>query len=331
MTVQLTIIGLGQIGASIGLALENQPDKVTRTGSDFNTKVMQQAKKMGAVDKTTLNLNSAVRNADLVILALPLDQVREMVEVIGPALKKGAVLIDTAPIKAAVVNWAGQNLPEGCSYIGLTPVLNPRYLHSEAYGIAAAKADLFHDGLFAIITPPRSNEQVVKLAVDLIHLLGANPLFVDAYEIDGLMATTHILPQLMSAALLNAALDKPGWNEARKVAGRAFAEVTGPAAHLDEVEALVAAAINNRENVIRKLDDIIAALQAFRHDISQEDTEALTAGLKNAKAGVSQWWQERGAGNWMAVESPKAEALPSSSDVIKNLFGFGSRRKKKKD
>jgi prephenate dehydrogenase len=331
MTVQLTIIGLGQIGASIGLALENQPDKITRTGSDFNTKVMQQAQKMGAVDKTTLNLNSAVRNADLVILALPLDQVREMVEVIGPALKKGAVLIDTAPIKAAVVNWAGQILPEGCSYVGLTPVLNPRYLHSEAYGIAAAKADLFHDGLFAIVTPPRTNEQVVKLAVDLIHLLGADPLFVDPYEIDGLMATTHILPQLMSAALLNATLDKPGWNEARKVAGRAFAEVSGPAAHLDEAEALVAAAIFNRENVVRKLDDIIAVLQAFRQDISQEDTEALAARLKNAKTGVSRWWQERGAANWLAVESPKAEALPSSSDAIKNLFGFGPRRKKEKN
>jgi prephenate dehydrogenase len=283
------------------------------------------------VDKLTSNLNNAVKNADLVILALPLDQVQVMVEAIGPALKRGAVLVDTAPIKVTVLRWMGEMLPEGCSYIGLTPVLNPRYLHDEAYGIAAAKADLFQDGLFGIITPPHTNEQVVKLAVNLIHLLGAKPLFVDVYEIDGLMATTHILPQLMSAALLNATLGKPGWNEARKVAGRAFAEVTGPAAHLDEAEALVAASINNRENVVRKLDDIITALQTLRDAISQEDTETLTAGLKNAKDGVNQWWQERGAGNWLSIESPQAEALPSSSDFMKNLISLGSMRKKKKE
>jgi prephenate dehydrogenase len=47
MTVQLTIIGLGQIGASIGLALADHTDKITRTGSDFNRRVMQQAKKLG--------------------------------------------------------------------------------------------------------------------------------------------------------------------------------------------------------------------------------------------------------------------------------------------
>jgi prephenate dehydrogenase len=319
MTVQLTIIGLGQIGASIGLALEEHGDKLTRIGSDIDGKVMNQAQKLGAVDKTTLNLNAAVREADIIILA------------VASVLKEGVVLMDTAPVKVATAEWAGEVLPENCSYVGFTPILNPRYLHDEGFGINAAKADLFQDGMFGITTPPNTNAQALTLATNLAQLMGADPLFVDLYEIDGLMAATHLLPQLMSAAMLNATLGQPGWQEARKVTGRAFAEVSGPAAHLDDVEALVAAAELNRENVVRKLDDAIAALQRLRHDIAEADSEAVSSRLKHAKAGVHQWWKERGGGNWLAEELPKAEKLPTSSDVMAGIFGFGLLRKKKKN
>jgi len=331
MTIQLTIIGLGQIGASIGLALANHTDKITRMGTDIDGKVMREAQKLGAVDKTTSNLNAAVKNANVVILALPLDQVGEIMEVIAPNLKEDTVLLDTAPVKVNVVKWAEEYLQEGCWYVGLTPVLNPQYLHNEGYGIAAAKADLFQDGMFGVVTPLQTNTQAVKLATDLIHLLGASPLFVDIYENDGLMVVTHLLPQLVSIALLNATLDQPGWTEARKVAGRAFAEATGPAAHLDDAEALESAIINNKDNVVRKLDDVIAVLQDLRLEITEDDTKALATRIKNAKTGVNKWWQERGRGNWASEELPQSETPPAHMNILGNLFGFGFKRKKKKD
>jgi len=329
MTVQLTIIGLGQIGASIGLALGKHGDKLIRIGSDIDPKVMKQALKLGAVDKTSPNLHAAIRAADIIILALPLDQVQEMMNAVAPELKEGAVLMDTAPIKVATAEWAVAILPENRSYVGFTPILNQRYLHTEGYGIAAAKSDLFQNGMFGITTPPKTSPEAINLATNLAKLMDAEPLFVDLHEIDGLMAATHLLPQLMSAALLNATLDQPGWREARKVAGRAFAEVSGPAAHLDDVEALVAAANLNRANTVRKLDDAIAALQSLRREIAQDDSDALSTRLKHAKAGVHQWWQERGAGNWLADELPKAENIPTKSDVLGNIFGFGLWKKKK--
>jgi prephenate dehydrogenase len=331
MTIQLTIIGLGQIGASIGLALENHNDKITRMGSDIDGKVMREALKLGAVDKTTGNLNTAVKNANVVILALPLDQVGEIMEAIGPTLNADTVLLDTAPVKVKVAKWAEEFLPENCWYVGLTPVLNPLYIHNEGYGIAAAKADLFQDGMFGVVTPLQTNTQAVKLATDLIQLLGASPLFVDIYENDGLMAVTHLLPQLVSVALLNATLDQPGWTEARKVAGRAFAEATGPAAHLDDAEALEAAINNNKDNIVRKLDDVISTLQDLRLEITGDDTQALTTRIKNAKKGVNQWWQERGRGNWASEGLPQSETPPAHLDILGNLFGFDLRKKKKKD
>jgi len=331
MSIQLTIIGLGQIGTSIGLALAEHKDKITRVGSDIDGKVMRQAQKLGAVDKTAANLSAALKNADIIILALPQDQIQEVIKAIAPALKGGAILMDTAPSKAVVAKWATELLPDGCSYVGLTPVLNPQYLHSEAFGISAAKPDLFHDGLFCIVTPHPANTKAINLATDLIQLMGSEPLFVDLYEIDGLMAATHLMPQLVSIALLNATLDQPGWKEARKIAGRAFAEVSGPAAHLDDVEALVDSTDLNKENIIRKLDDIIAALQGLRGDIVQGDSKRLGTRLKHAKAGVNQWWQERGGGNWLKEELPRSETLPTRSNVMGNLFGFGLGNKKKKN
>jgi len=330
MTIQVTIIGLGQIGASIGLALKDHRDQLTRVGSDIDGQVMRQAQELGAVDKITPRLNPAVQGADILILALPLDQIPAVMRAVGSELKEGALLMDTAPIKVATTEWARDILPNSCSYVGFTPILSPRYLHHDGFGIAAARADLFQNGMFAITTPPKTSPHALNLATNLAKLMGAAPLFVDLYELDGLMAATHLLPQLMSAALLNATLDYPGWGEARKVTGRAYAEVSGPAAHLDDVEALVAAVKFNRENIVRKLDDAIAALQEMRHDIAQENPEALISRLKHAKAGVHQWWQERGGGNWLAVELPKNANMPTSSDFMANMLGFGFWRKKKK-
>ena len=331
MTIQLTLIGLGQIGSSIGLALADHADKFTLTGTDIDGKVMQESHKKGAVSKTTSNINQAVKNADVVILSLPLDQILEMVDMIAPTIKAGAILLETAPIKGDVVKRIKDCLPESCSYVGLTPVLNHIYIHNEGYGIATAQADLFHDGMFGIITPPQSNTQAVNFATDFVKLLGANPLFIDLQENDGLMAATHLLPQLLSIAMLNSTVDHPGWGEARKVAGRAFAEVTGPAAHLDEAEALKSAVFFSQENIVRKIDDIIGNLKEIRHEITNNEDEALTSRIAQAKSGVNKWWVERGRGSWTAVDNPETVTPHYHSDLIGNLFGFGLGRRKKKD
>jgi prephenate dehydrogenase len=329
MSVQITIIGLGKIGASIGLALADHSDAIVRVGHDWDLNAARQAQKIGAVDKITPNLKTAVKDADLVLLSLPADQIYEMMEAASRWLKESAVVMDTAPIKKQVADWAQELLPEGRSYVGLTPVLNPKYLHSRERGSAAAKADLFQDGIFAIVTAPGADADAVKLAADLIHLVGAEPMFADLSEVDGLMTSTHIVPQLISAALLNATLERPGWRDARKFTGAAYAEVTAPAEYLDRAEALSAASFHSRENVIRIIDDMIASLRALRNGISSDDSEAFTARLQHAHKGRQQWWQERQKADWDSATKPKME-LPTASSLFGNLFGFGQKRERTK-
>lgn len=330
MAVQVTIVGLGQIGASIGLALKEQKELMRRVGNDKEYSIARQAEKLGAVDRVDVNLPNAVRDADLVILAVPLDQIRETLELIAPELHEGCVVMDTAPVKEVTAAWAGELIPVGRHYVGLTPVINAAYLHEVDSGIEAARPDLFNGGLIAIVAPPGADSGAIKMAADLTRLLGAAPLFADPAELDGLMAATYLLPQLLAAGMLNATVDQPGWREGRKVAGRAYAEVSAPISLFSDVEGLTATALLNRENALRVLDSTIAALSAIRNDIEASDGDALSERLTRARRGRDTWWQGRVKREWANDGSPELD-IPQNPGVFGRLLGLGKRPNRKDD
>jgi prephenate dehydrogenase len=298
-----------------------------RVGHDREPAIAKQALKLGAVDRVEYNLPRAVEKADVVLLSMPLDQMRETLEIIAPDLKEGSVVLDTAPVKESVVASAGKLIPDNRHYVGLVPVINPKYLHETTAGLEAAHADLFQDGLLAIVAPPGAASEAVKLAADLAILVGATPMFFDQVELDSLMAATHLLPLLVSAVVLDSTVDQPGWIEARKVAGRAFAEVTGPFQHIRSPEGLASAVIDDRANILRVLDGVIARLQDVRDEIDREDKAALVAVIQQARAGRELWWMQRSQANWAAEELRPATEIPSSSAIFGRLIGFGRKRK----
>ncbi|HRJ75346.1 MAG TPA: prephenate dehydrogenase/arogenate dehydrogenase family protein, partial [Anaerolineales bacterium] len=222
MPVQITIIGLGQTGASIGLALAAHKDLISVTGHDKDYSAETRAKKIGAVDTTNHNLPSSVEQADLIILAIPIHQIRETFEFIKQDIKKDAVLIELSPVKAEVAKWAKEILPSHCHYIGLVPSIGPSYLDKIETPQAAPQPDLFSRSIFLLSASAGTPGEAVKLATDFVGLLGAKTLLTDAVESDGLISSSYLLPQIISASLLNATIGQPGWQEAQKVASRAY-------------------------------------------------------------------------------------------------------------
>lgn len=330
MAIKLTIVGLGQIGASIGLALGEREEMFERTGHDLSLSVARRAQKMGAVDHVALNLPASVREADIVLLSLPIDQIKDTLKAICQDLKEDVVVMDTGPVKEVITAWARQFLPEKRHYVGLTPVLNPAYLHGVDSGLDAARPDLFQRGMMAIVSPPHVPSEAIRLAADLTRLLGAVPFFADPLEIDSLMAATHTLPHLIAAALVNSTVDQPGWREARKVAGRLYAEVSSPISIFSEPKTLSQAALLNHANVVRVVDGMIATLQSLRNDIEKQDVEALESRLERARLGREQWWKQRQAADWAGEEMMDGMAeAPTGSEVFGRLLGLGGRRKKK--
>jgi prephenate dehydrogenase len=267
----------------------------------------------------------------MVILAVPLDEMRSTLEAIAQDLKENAVVMDTGPVKVAMVSWASELLPDKRYYIGLTPVISPAYLRQIESGLEAARPDLFQRGMFAIVSPPNTSAEALQLAADLAKLLGADLLFADPVELDSLMAATHILPQLVAAALLNATVDQPGWREARKIAGQSYADATAPGAHFASAKSLGSAALLNRENVLRVLDGAIVALQALRDDIEKNDAASLETRLENAQMSQARWLKERLAANWASEGLPEGAAKSTENySILSRLFGGGLNRKDRK-
>ena len=322
MSVQITIVGLGQIGSSIGLALKAHGVNVQRVGHDKDPQAAKESQKAGAVEDVKYNLPAAIREAKIVILALPLAEMRETLEIIAPDLQEGTLILDTAPAKATVAAWAKELLPQGRFYIGLTPAINPEYLHGTEFGVKAARADLFEHGLMVVNAPLGTPGNVFNLAMEFVHLLGAMPLLMDTTEADGIFAAMHVLPQLAAAALLDATVDKPGWQEARKLAGRPYASVTAGSAYHDDVLSLRDAVLENRENVVRLLNVYLASLIELRDEIEGNDREALERRLEAAASGRIRWLNERSIADWLQHERPNID-IPSFGERANQAF-FGT-------
>jgi prephenate dehydrogenase len=329
MTVQITILGLGQIGTSIGLALANKKDAILRVGNDREPSIARRSQKLGAVDQVQFNLPSAVSKADAVILCLPVDEIKSTLEVIVKDLKEGCVLIDTSPVKVGVAAWANQMLPKERHFVTMTPSLNPAYLEENAVGIAAAHADLFQNSLMAITSLPDTQADALKLATDLATLLGATPFFTDPYESDGLMAAVQMLPHLLAAALVEATTSQPGWGEARKMAGQAYARVSYPLLDPLETEFFGQAALLNKANTVRVLDNAIAALQSLRKAVADENEEELSRRIRSAIEARTIWQMQRQKGDWGAAVT-SSEPLPTSADILGRLVGWRGKPKNKK-
>jgi len=329
MSVQITIIGLGQVGTSIGLALAEQKS-IKRVGHDKNFEAARAAHKAGAVDETKINLPASVIDANIVLLCLPLSEIRETLKYISDDLQEGTVILDTAPAKAKVAEWVNEFIPQGRYYVGLAPAAGANYLHGIDLGVEAARVDLFNNGLFLVNAPSGTPEEAVKLATDLIELLGAQALFTDPMEADGLLASTHILPQLAAAALLDATVDQPGWVEARKIAARPYATATAALAYHDEAQSLGDAALANRENILRVLDAYMSSLQKLRDEIDHGDARSVAEFLDDAVKARDRWLHERTKADWQNPGTPTDST--SFGDRLNHMFfgKFMDRNKKRK-
>ncbi|MBT7781326.1 MAG: prephenate dehydrogenase [Anaerolineae bacterium] len=323
MSIQITIIGLGQIGASIGLALAEHK-KIVRIGHDKNMTSAKIAQRMGAVDKVKRNLPNSVRDADIIILSLPFSEIRETLGYIKEDLKEGAVILDTAPSKAATSEWMQELLPAGHSYIGLAPVINPFYLDEKEFGVNAARADLFNKAVTMIAASPTASGKAMQLASDLVKLFGSTPLFADIAEVDGVMASSYLLPQLVAAALLNTTVDAPGWGEARKFAGKAYANTTEASPQEEGTASLSAAALSNEANITRALDWMIASLQDIQKNIAEGDEDGLNELLSRAEDGHENWLIERRAAEWI-LRGEKADSVKLGG-IAERFFGFKERK-----
>ncbi|MEA3459776.1 MAG: prephenate dehydrogenase, partial [Chloroflexota bacterium] len=261
-------------------------------------------------DKTHWNLISACEGADLIILAIPVMAIKETLKAIASYLKPGCLVMDTASIKGPVMKWAEEFLPESVSFVGGDPIVG---VESEATGLEAAAPDLFQGALYCLTPSPNADPDAVKLATDLVYLLGAQPYFLGAVEHDGLMAGIAHLPFILSAALLRATARAASWREMRKLAGSAFAAGTHFAS--GDPDTYRDACLLNEENIVHWIDAYRDELGKLRGIIASKDADKLGEVFEVTLVARQKWLRER---HWEEAEAPSV----SRSSFMDRLFGL---------
>jgi prephenate dehydrogenase len=318
---RITIVGLGLIGGSIGLALRQTGNDYEVVGHDREHAVASKARKLGVVSKAEWNLISACEEADLIVIATPVMAIKETLTAIASYLKPGCLITDTASIKGPVMAWAKEILPDTVNFVGGDPIISREASTggSPPTGIEGARADLFHGGLYCLTPSPEAAPQAVQLATDLVQLLGARPFFLDAAEHDGLVAGVDHLPFVLSAALLETTTQNPAWREMRKLAGDAFQSAT----HFSSSDAATYrdACLTNGENIVRWIDACLARLEELREVIAAQETEKLERTFEEAVSVRDRWLREKAEGRWELTE--ETPALPPQQGFLRRLIGLG--------
>jgi len=258
MLQRATIIGVGLIGGSLGLALRERRLAREVVGVTRTEAAIGKARARGAIDRGTTDPAAGVEGADLVVLAVPPDEIVPAAARVVPHLRADAVLTDVASVKAEIVRSVGALMgpPTRAAFVGGHPMAG-----NEGQGIEAAVAGLF-EGCVYLLTPTAETPRgAVDRVGGLARALGALPLEMTPDEHDGMVALVSHLPYLVAAALMGAT------RGAVPAAGPAFLGATRVAGSPVELWAQICRL--NREPIHH-------ALRVFREELTR--LEAAIAG-----------------------------------------------------
>lgn len=285
-----TIIGLGLVGNSIGMALKQAvvgTQSLHVTGFDPDrTREDMAVRKYASVDEIAPDLEAAVRGAQIVVIATPLAGAREVLAAIDPFLEEGATVTDTLSSKEQVIAWAGELLSPRASFVGGHPFSRIADLEADS-GIQAPSAALFRNAPYCIIPSPTARNEALGEVIALVEILGARPLFIDAREHDSFIAAVSHLPSVAAAALLYTTARGATWSDMGMLAGERFKSATGtlspgPADMRDNL-------LYNRQALLRWIDLYMLSLREIRDLLASDAPDALLSALEEMYGMRANW------------------------------------------
>jgi prephenate dehydrogenase len=267
----VAIVGVGLIGGSIGMALRQRGLAERVIGIGRRQTSLRNARRVGAVTNTTIELPRGVAEAELVIVCSPVGQIVEHICEAAQHCPPGTLITDAGSTKQAIVEAVDGRLPRGCRFLGSHPLAG-----SEKSGASFAKADLF-DGRVAIITPTRNTRaEDYDLLEQFWSALGSVVMQMSPEEHDRALAITSHLPHAVAAAL-SAGLPENFF----RLAGTGLLDTTRIAA--GDPELWTPIFLTNRQNLLAGIEAFTAQLSAMAEALQRNDAQALEHFLALAK------------------------------------------------
>ncbi len=260
---RVTIIGVGFMGGSLGLALKKHSLAQEVVGVSSKQSNLMEAIKVGAIDIAETEVERVIPQSECIILATPVESIVKILTKIGPLIRKGTIVTDIGSSKVDIVEVGEKKLQSGGFFIGSHPLVG-----SEKSGVENATAELFEKAK-CIITPTAQTNPAVKEKVkQLWNRIGCDVVSMTPEEHDTIFAYVSHLPHLLSFGLMETVP-----KEYLTHAVQSLKDTTRIASSSAQMWNDIL--ISNSRNVIKALDECAKNLSHLRQAIIHKDQKTL--------------------------------------------------------
>ena len=263
----LTIVGVGLIGGSIGLAAKKRGVVGRVIGVGRDPAKLELARRLGAIDEISLDLATAATDTDCIVFCTPVNRIAEQVKLVAACCPPGAILTDAGSTKRAIVE-AVEGEPR---FVGAHPLAG-----SEKKGVEYAHADLFVERWTVLTPTARTLPEAVAAVRSFWEALGARVRLMTPADHDQALALTSHLPHLVAAAL--AGLLPDDWRDLTASGFRDSTRIAG-----GDPEMWTPIFQHNRAAVLAALEQLEQRLQQFRNALTKDDVAQIDGLLTQGK------------------------------------------------
>ncbi|MGC6512110.1 MAG: prephenate/arogenate dehydrogenase family protein [Parvibaculales bacterium] len=266
----ITLIGLGLIGSSLGHAFKQAGLAASITGFARSAQTRETALALGCVDAVADSAAAAVKDADIVFISIPIGATGAVMEDIAPALKDGAVLTDVGSVKKSVIDQVMAHLPDRVAFVPGHPIAG-----TENSGPEAGFASLF-ESRWCILTPMADTPQDATNTIrGLWEAIGSRVEIMDPDHHDLVLAITSHVPHLIAYNIVGTAadLETVTQSEVIKYSAGGFRDFTRIASSDPVMWRDVF--LNNTDAVLEMLGRFTEDLQALQRAVRWKDGDAL--------------------------------------------------------
>lgn len=280
---KITIVGVGLLGGSLGLAIKQRRLAGQVAGYVRRAAALKECERVRALDYATTDLCAAVWEADLVILCTPLAQMQPLMAQMSPALKRGAIVTDVGSVKGSVVRQLESIAAKaGAHFVGSHPMAG-----AEKTGVLAARAELFECAMCVVTPTPRTNRAALRKVEQFWKTLGCRLLRLTAETHDLLVSRSSHLPHVVAATLASVILDPKQPKHQAALCANGFRDTTRIASGSPEMWRDIA--LTNSKHLARALAGLVSELGRFRSALQRGDAPAIAKFFETAKQRRDNW------------------------------------------
>ena len=268
---QISVIGMGLLGASVTLSVSRVFSGIKTVGYSHRPVTRRKSRKLSVADRIADDMGGCVSNGDIVILATPICVFEKIFQEIAPALKAGCIVTDVGSTKVLPHQWARKHLPKTVHYVGSHPIAG-----SEQRGVEFARDDLFYGARCILTKDKNTNAAALKTLRRFWSQLGCFVSVMSPAVHDRILGRVSHLTHLTAAALINS-----NDSEELKFSGKGFIDTSRVASGPSNVWTDIL--ITNADNTAKSIDRMIKELTRLQKAIKNRNAKEVEKLLQQAR------------------------------------------------